>query len=86
MARKRYRLLKDSPELKRGAIMEEDCDDGDQGFSCITKDSIKKDDQGGTGYSRKVVTESPKWFEEVIPAYIPIKYQKKFEEFLKKLK
>jgi hypothetical protein len=63
--RKLYRLLKDSPELKKDAILQEDCDNGDQGFSILTKEYLKHSDQGGLSYSRKTVMNSPEWFEEV---------------------
>ncbi len=63
--RKTFILLKDTPELRKGAILQEDCDAGDQDFSCINKGHIKMKDQDGTSYSRDVVMKQPNWFEEV---------------------
>ena len=60
--KKQYILLKDSPELKMGAILEEECDGGDQEFKCITEESIKMADQQETIYSRDTVMKQKDWF------------------------
>lgn len=62
--RQRYRLLRDTPELRAGAIVEEQCDNGDQGYICISP-SDRFDDSTDVIYTRKVVMENPKYFEEV---------------------
>jgi len=75
--RKTYRLLKDSPELKKGTILEEMCDDGTQPFNVQTKEGHKFEDQGRTQYSRDTVMKNPKWFEEVESIYIAKKKSRK---------
>lgn len=72
--RKRYKLLKDNPEVKRGAIFEEECDNGDQGFHLITEEYLvfpKDQTQQGVRYGRNVVMKQPTWFEEVTAVYVP---------------
>ena len=63
--RRRFRLLKDSPELKAGAILEEACDKSDQDFNVIQGtfqcDARKRD----VTYWREFVLNQPDWFEEV---------------------
>jgi hypothetical protein len=63
--RSRYILLADTPELKKGAIVQEDCDNGDQDFTVISHQWDQKQDSELIQYSRNVVTESPEWFEKV---------------------
>lgn len=63
--RKRYVLLKDTPELKAGAIVEEMCDDGDQPYRVISHEWDQQASQSGVQYNRDVVMEQPEWFEEV---------------------
>lgn len=84
--RKKYILLKDSPELRKGAIVEEKCDNGDQSYTIITPEYIKFKDQGGTTYSRDTVMKSPEWFEEIVPLYCPANLIEKVEKFIKSLK
>ncbi|MEK6879990.1 MAG: hypothetical protein AABY22_10300 [Nanoarchaeota archaeon] len=82
--KKRYILLKDSPELKKGAILEEKCDNGDQGFDCININEYQKfDDQGATYYSRKTIMEGPDWFEELSQRWFTMEQMKKIKEFFK---
>jgi hypothetical protein len=64
--RKIYILLKDSPELKRGAILKEKCDNGDQDFECINiKTHRKFKDEESISHSRNVVMKNPEWFQEL---------------------
>lgn len=84
--KKQYILLKDSPELEKGAILKEQCDNGNQGFDCIIKDKVKFDDQNCVYHSRKTVMENPKWFEEVRPLWISIAKVRKVKEFLTRLR
>lgn len=59
-----YVLLKDTPELKKGAIMQEDCTDGTQGFHCISKEFHFDETQEEVAYTRKVVMENPTFFRK----------------------
>lgn len=88
MGRETYRLLKDTPELKKGAIVQEMCDDGTQDFRSINDSDMKFD--GNTDYTiydRKAVESQPEWFERVYPAtetaWLNKEEIKKFKEFLK---
>lgn len=63
--RARYILLKDTPELKKGAVLEEECDEGNQGFECITPEHFVTKGQRECHYNRLVVTTQPQWFEKV---------------------
>lgn len=83
--KKKYILLKDSPELTKGAILREKCGDGTQDFECIT---MKKHGKYGTEsrgviYYRKVVTNSADWFAEVNLVYLTLEQIKKVKKFLK---
>lgn len=80
--KKRYVLLKESPELKAGAILEERYEDN-KIFECITQSEHEKfDDQIGTQYTRKTITESPEWFEEISMLYLTKKQLDKVKKLL----
>lgn len=68
MGRRTFRLLKDTYMVKKGALVQEQCDDGDQDFEVLDKSYCKFDWADGTeGYqvAREAVLNSPQWFEEV---------------------
>lgn len=72
--RKQYLVIKDTPEVKIGAILEEDCDAGNQGFHLVN-DAFRKfpkdPTHNGTYYARQVVMNQPQYFEEVIHVAVP---------------
>lgn len=81
--KKRYRLLKDTPELKAGAIVEEKCEDGTQDFTCINeKEFGNLGLQPGYYFSRKLVMEQPEWFEEIGLLWLTIEQIKKVKELI----
>lgn len=80
--RKRYRLLKDTPELKAGAIVEEDCEDGTQGFTAIDRGFLVSERQKACAFTREVVIDQPDWFEEIIALYIPANKMKAVNKIL----
>lgn len=88
--KKQYILLKDTPELKKGAIMQEMCPNGDQDFVCINPlEFLQKEEDKNDGhcqYSRNVVVNSPEWFEEIVPLVIPARLSLKVAEFIETLK
>lgn len=90
--KKKYVLLKDSPELKKGAILEEKCEDGDQDYSCRDKkyiigwDKHSEEDRLYINHSRKVVEAQPEWFEEICHVEVSKKQVAKVEKFIKTLK
>ncbi len=76
MSKRTFRLLKESPELKKGAIMIDKCDDGDQGFKNLNNDNLKYyDEEAGNyvTYSMDTILKQPEWFEEVKIKYVPVK-------------
>lgn len=81
--RKRYILLKESPEFEKGAVFEEQCDDGTQDFDCITPDKRKEDVRSSAYYDREVVIDQPDWFQEVEVLWLPSDQIKKVKKILK---
>ena len=81
--KKRYILLKEMPDLKKGAIMEEECEDGIQGFTCITPELYTEFNTVGSSFSRKLVTNNPKWFQEVTPLWVSADKLEQVEKILK---
>ena len=68
MAKVRYRLLKESVELKKGAVLIEQCDGGNQNFVCEDVNKYMKRPKGhtySTYWFREDVVKQPKWFERV---------------------
>lgn len=71
MGRRTFRLLKDTPDTKKGALFQERCDDGDQDYQilCEFEEShvTAPFEDGGRGvtYGRDAVENRPKWFVEV---------------------
>lgn len=84
--RKTYILLKDTPELKKGAILQEQCDDGDQDFICLNESDHQKhkEDNVDTLYGRNTVMKQPEWFEEVMTVTVTKKEKGKIEKILKR--
>lgn len=80
----RFRLLKDTPELLSGAIVMEECNDGTQGFECLSKTFIKDPSQKKVRYSRGCVIGNTEWFEEVGLVYLTKVQLNKLVEFLTK--
>lgn len=73
--RKQYISIKETPELEIGAILIEDCDQGNQGFSTDGLKGVKfpKDSTQGTAvkFARQVVMKQPQFFEEVVAVTVP---------------
>lgn len=83
--KKKYILLKESPELKKGAIVEEKCEDGGQDYMCIDKKFQKVKDQNTTYYTNKTVETQPEWFQEICQVEVPKEHIVKVEKFIKSL-
>jgi len=82
--RKVYILLKDTPELKKGAVLREKCDDGDQDFECINMSTKQKfKNQNACVYDRKVVMRQPEYFEEVCNVTVAKSVYKELKEKFK---
>lgn len=80
--RKKYMLLKDSFDLKKGAVLEED----GELYRCITPEKIKYAEyREDYALFKQIVINNPKWFKEVTLIYVAKEQVKKVEKFLKKL-
>lgn len=79
MARRTFRLLKDSMEIKKGSLVQEACDDGNQEYRVVDierayrfDDLREYFDRPSISLTRKTVEKNPKWFVEVfqvLPEY-----------------
>lgn len=68
--RKTYKLMKELPELKKGALLQEKCDDGTQDFKVLDEAFVKYSDEHGRKdfkYPRQAVENEPGYFVEVFP-------------------
>lgn len=92
-----YRLKKNLPELKKGAVVQEKCDDGDQDFEVLDafRGHVKYENEDGgkyVTYPRGAVEKEPSFWERVYsatPSWLneaELETQKKFYESLKKKK
>lgn len=84
--RRTFKLLKDTPLVKKGAIIQEDCEDGTQPYSWITPEFAKGEDKVGSIRTRRLVEEAPEWFVEVFavePAWMTKEELEKYHTFLK---
>lgn len=87
--RRTFRLLRENHELKKGALVQEACDDGTQDY--VTPDGYQdfikyedEDGERGVRYPRESVENEPKWFVEVFkanPEYQTKEEQTAFKEF-----
>lgn len=74
--RKTYKLIKELPELKKGALLQEKCDDGTQDFKVLDEAFVKYSDEYGRKdfkYPRQAVENEPVYFVEVFavtPAFM----------------
>lgn len=89
--RDHYRLRRETPELKKGAIVYEACEDGDQDY-VVHPDSLDKikhydeeietyredpdPDNSPLTFNRDTVEKQPDFWEEVKPAFLSASEQK----------
>lgn len=62
-----FKLLKDTPEVKAGAIVSKNSNRAGDGYYSRTSDLIFDDSSVGVYYSAKTVESQPDWFVEVEP-------------------
>lgn len=71
MGRRTFRLVKETAEFKKGTLVQEACDDGDQEYRVLNDTGAKFDDLDDydlpKAFSRKTVEENKAFFEEVFP-------------------
>ena len=85
--RKTYKLIKELPELKKGALLQEKCDDGTQDFKALDDDFVKYTNEHGKRvfeYPRQAVENEPSYFVEVFkvtPQYMTREELDQWEEF-----
>lgn len=87
MARRTFKLLKDTPDVKKGALYQEQCDDGTQPYELLTKGNHTDGDASSVYVTRSIVEDQPQWFVEVFkvtPEYMTKNELDKWNEFNKK--
>lgn len=82
MARRTFRLLKETYHLEKGALLQEGCDDGTQRYNAIS--GVKAIFNGATvgNIPRPAIEKQPEWFVEVfqiVPEYATKEEIKKFK-------
>ena len=86
--RKQYIVVGDIPELLKGALLTEDCDNGDQGYTCSDKKSFRFPNDPTHGdsvcYSRQIVMKQPQFFEEIFMVKVPKEKLAAVNKLLKK--
>jgi hypothetical protein len=68
MARKTYKLIKDTPTIKKGAIYQEACDDGTQEYVLLDKSFLRGSWPTNSTikiFDRSLVEDAPQFFVEV---------------------
>lgn len=64
--RRTFKLLKDTIAIRKGALYQEQCDDGTQPYEMITPEFNKSDTVTKAIYhDRSLVEDQPQWFTEV---------------------
>ena len=86
--RRTFKLLKDTPTLKKGALYQEACDDGTQEYILISPEFYKgSDNPSGCITDRSMVEKNPDWFVEVFkvtPEYMTREEIDKYHSFIGK--
>lgn len=84
VARRTFKLIKDTPTLTKGAILQEACDDGTQEYVLLSSDFDKDHGSQPSIYNRALVEEQPSWFVEVFavePQYMTREELDQWEAF-----
>lgn len=86
MARRTFRLKKDSPVYKKGSLYQEACDDGTQDYVLINREESAKfvlSSVGRVVSSRDSIENNPTWFEEVFQVLPEYATKTEIEQFRK---
>jgi len=85
--RRTFKLLKDTPDVKKGALYQEECEDGTQPYRLITKQDHRDEQDASSIYvTRSLVEDQPQWFVEVfktVPEYMTQTELTQWETFKK---
>lgn len=85
MARRTFKLLKELPDVRKGALFQERCDDGTQPYDLLTTDDYKGsnwDNKSRLGFSDRALLENqPAWFVEVFPVSPQYMTQPELDEY-----
>lgn len=87
MRRRTFKLTKELPELTKGALVQEKCNDGTQDYIALDNSQIKyalEDGRKSLTYPRKAVEDESNYFVEVFavePAYMTQDELDQFEAF-----
>jgi len=70
MGKRTFKQLKDNQAIRKGAIWQEECEDGTQPYALITPELCKfeSDDREYSQPCREIIEQNPTWFVEVFPA------------------
>ena len=83
--KKQYILIQNTPELKKGAILEEECEGGDQDFVCVNISKFRKfKSQEKACYHREVIMKQPKYFQKVVFVQMSVEEKKQFDKLIRK--
>ena len=77
VGRRTFKLLKDLPDAKKGALFQEECEDGTQPYSIIDGG----DDCAYRYQDRANVENNPKWFVEVFQVEQQYMTQEELDQF-----
>lgn len=86
VARRTFKQLKDTFSVKKGALYQEDCEDGTQSYSLITPEHYKGSDRVKASYrDRTIIEKQPEWFVEVFkvePEYMTKEELDRYKDFI----
>lgn len=81
--RRAYMLIKDAPTIRKGAVYQEQCDDGTQPYELLDL-AYSKVNHSHVIKDRKLIEQQPKWFTEVFkvtPEYMTAEELERWNAF-----
>jgi hypothetical protein len=80
--RRTFKLLKESPSLLKGALVQERCDDGTQPYDLLNPETHSKDPSFKVSFAkRELVEEAPKFWVEVFPVQPQFMTREELDQF-----
>lgn len=87
VAKRTFMQIKATPDVKKGALWQEQCEDGTQPYEMINKATHYLGERNPGVYNkRSLVEEQPEWFVEVFkvePQYMTAEELERYKAFLK---